>query len=151
MSSAAITRRTSVDPSRNAAALNRGNNYGGRWSAAGTHPGWNRGAVHFWNNHYYRWWNGGWLICDNGFWPYGYPYYNYPYYGYDDSDYSADAGSSTVSDVQSDLAQLGYYNGDVDGIIGPLTRQAIANYQADHGLPVTGGIDQTLLASLGLG
>lgn len=150
VNSAAITRQTNVDPPRNTVTVNRSNNYGGRWSAAGAHPNWNRNAVYFWHNHYYRWWNGGWLICDNGFWPYAYPYYDYPYYGYDDSYNPAATSSSTVSDVQSDLAQLGYYNGDIDGEIGPLTRQAIANYQSDHGLPVTGGIDQALLASLGL-
>ena len=139
---------------RNATAFNRSNHYGGRWFAASAHPDWNRGSEYFWNHHHYRWYDGGWLIVDSGFWPYGYPYdygYDYPYHGYDDyNNQPAPVGDSTAADVQSKLAQLGYYNGDVDGQIGPLSRQAIANYQADQGLPVSGAIDDQLLESLGL-
>jgi hypothetical protein len=38
----------------------------------------------------------------------------------------------------------------VDGLIGPATREALANYQQDHGLPVTSAIDGPTLESLGL-
>lgn len=88
---------------------------------------------------------------DAGLWPYGYPY-GYPYYAYDDYYYNQPvyADSNVAANVQARLAQLGYYNGDVDGIIGPLSRQAIANYQSDQGLPVSGDIDEPLLESLGL-
>ncbi len=37
-------------------------------------PDWNQNQQYYWNNHHYGWFNGGWLIIDNGFWPYGYPY-----------------------------------------------------------------------------
>ncbi len=88
---------------------------------------------------------------DNGFWPYDYPY---PYYGDDYyGDQPAPVGSyndSTAIDVQSTLSQQGYYYGPIDGDIGPMSRQAIANYQQDHGLPVSGTIDEPLLGSLGL-
>lgn len=52
--------------------------------------------------------------------------------------------------VQSELARLGYYVGRIDGIIGPMSRAAIAHYQSDHGLAVTGSINGVLLESLGL-
>jgi N-acetylmuramoyl-L-alanine amidase len=52
--------------------------------------------------------------------------------------------------VQENLARAGYYQGTVDGIIGPMTRSAIGNYQNDHNMPVTRHIDERLLQSLGL-
>jgi hypothetical protein len=38
----------------------------------------------------------------------------------------------------------------VDGLIGPLTREAIAGYQRDHGLYTTSTIDRPTLESLGM-
>lgn len=52
--------------------------------------------------------------------------------------------------VQRELARRGYYAGAIDGVIGPLTRQAIARFQVEHQLAVTGVIDGTLLVALGL-
>jgi peptidoglycan hydrolase-like protein with peptidoglycan-binding domain len=52
--------------------------------------------------------------------------------------------------VQSKLAEQSYYQGSVDGVIGSTTLQAIRQYQADHGLAVTGKIDPTLLDALGV-
>jgi len=52
--------------------------------------------------------------------------------------------------VQQQLMNLGYYYGGVDGHVGPRTRAAIQNYQADYRLPITGRIDPPLLHSLGL-
>jgi hypothetical protein len=148
---AAFVRQPNAFAGRNRAAFNRGNNYGGRWFAGGAHPYWNRGGLHYWNGHYYRWWDNGWLICDNGFWPYSYPYYYPSDYSTDDSGYNpASISTATVTDVQSQLAQLGYYSGDIDGTAGPLTSQAIARYQSDRGLAVTGAINEQLLQSLGL-
>ena len=57
---------------------------------------------------------------------------------------------STEASVQSALARSGYYRGSIDGQIGPQSRQAIANYQAAHGLRVTGNINSSLLRSLGM-
>jgi peptidoglycan hydrolase-like protein with peptidoglycan-binding domain len=45
---------------------------------------------------------------------------------------------------------MGYYTGEVDGLLGPLTREALAAYQADNGLAATAAIDQPTLDSLGL-
>ena len=52
--------------------------------------------------------------------------------------------------VQQALTRAGYYNGSVDGQIGPKSRRSIAAYQQDHGLAVTGNINSALMASLGL-
>ena len=63
--------------------------------------------------------------------------------------YEAD-DSSFESDVQRALKRRGYYSGAVDGDIGPRSRAAIREYQADHGLPITGRVDGSLIRSLGL-
>ncbi len=48
------------------------------------------------------------------------------------------AGASLVSDIQRALQARGYYEGTIDGIAGPVTRSAIARFQAENGLPATG-------------
>ena len=121
---------------------NSGNNYGGNWYPAHTHSDWNQHQQYYWNNHNYQWYNNGWLIIDAGFNPY-----------YLDSGYSNRGylnGSSTVANVQSSLASQGYYRGLIDGDAGPGTRNAIASYQSDNGLRVTGRINDPLLQSLQL-
>ena len=80
---------------------------------------------------------------------------DYPRFGYDPVGYQYDPQplypvNSTVVSVQNVLAQDGYYDGPIDGIAGGGTRGAIADYQSDHGLPVSGLIDAELLSSLGL-
>ncbi len=45
---------------------------------------------------------------------------------------------------------MGYYTGEVDGLLGPLTREALTGYQADQGLATTASIDEPTLDSLGL-
>ena len=55
-----------------------------------------------------------------------------------------------VADVQAALNRNGYDAGLVDGVMGPRTRNAIAAYQSDHGLSVTGTITDALLRRLGL-
>ena len=52
--------------------------------------------------------------------------------------------------VRGLLQQMGYYTGEVDGLLGPLTRQALTAYQADQGLATTASIDEPTLDSLGL-
>ena len=46
----------------------------------------------------------------------------------------------SVEDVQRALAQHGYYRGDVDGKLGPMTRRAVRAFQEDQGLKATGRI-----------
>jgi N-acetylmuramoyl-L-alanine amidase len=80
------------------------------------------------------------------------PYYDHAYYSpsvYRGREIVAyDHRGSLMVDVQEELADLGYYRGEIDGVIGPMTRNAIRNYQRDRGLPVTGQIDSRLIRSL---
>ena len=52
--------------------------------------------------------------------------------------------------VQQVLAQQGYYRGQIDGEFGPETRAALAEYQSNHGLRVTGTLTPDTLQALGL-
>lgn len=63
---------------------------------------------------------------------------------------NSDRHNSTASDVQYALARRGYYRGQIDGSIGRQSRNAIANYQRDQGLDVTGNINSHLLRALGV-
>jgi hypothetical protein len=93
------------------------------------------GAPYFWNAGY---WFPAWGYNPNA------------YYAWDGPIYAANnlPPDQVIANVQSALQQQGYYYGDVDGLIGPLTRAAIADYQRDHGLYVTSAIDQPTLQSL---
>ena len=55
-----------------------------------------------------------------------------------------DPGSEDIG-IQQRLANLGFYHGDLDGKIGPQSREAIAAYQARTGLDVTGEPDEDTL------
>ena len=55
-----------------------------------------------------------------------------------------------IANVQEALQQQGYYQGEVDGLLGPLTRAALADYQRDQGLATTAAVDEPTLDSLGL-
>jgi hypothetical protein len=82
-----------------------------------------------------------------------YPYSYYTGVEPDDnttSDNGAPVADPTVQAVQTELSQLGYYNGPVDGIFGPTTRDAVAKYQIDNQLDVTGSLSPDTLQSLGV-
>ena len=98
---------------------------------------------------------GGWYYWDGGYW---YPAWGYDtaaaYYPYDGPVYVGNNAApldQVVADVQSALQEQGYYHGEVDGLLGPLTREALAAYQSAQGLYATATIDQPTLESLGLG
>ena len=82
--------------------------------------------------------------------------YPYGYYTGVQPDYNnaaangAPVADPTVEAAQERLAQLGYYNGPVDGTFGPTTRDAVANYQIDNQLDVTGSLSPETLQSLGV-
>lgn len=59
-------------------------------------------------------------------------------------------GDPLVADIQQVMAELGLYEGEIDGLAGPMTRAAIEAYQNTIGLQVTGQIDETLIAKLGI-
>jgi Putative peptidoglycan binding domain len=98
---------------------------------------------------------GGWYYWDAGYW---YPAWGYDpavaYYPYDGPIYVGDDRvpfDQIVADCQATLQEQGYYKGEVDGLMGPLTREALASFQRDHGLITTAALDQPTLSSLGLG
>lgn len=69
----------------------------------------------------------------------------------DEEEYSAaprPAADPTVQQVQGMLNDLNLYTGSVDGIAGPQTKKAIADYQKLVGLDPSGEIDQSLLDEL---
>ena len=50
--------------------------------------------------------------------------------------------------IQDELIQFGYDPGPVDGAIGLQTREAIKNYERDHGLTERGLVSKSLLAHM---
>ena len=95
------------------------------------------GAPYYWNAGY---WFPAWGYNPNAYYAWDGPIYAYNHLPPD----------QVIANVQAALQQQGYYHGDVDGLIGPLTRGAIADYQRDHGLYMTSTIDQPTLQSLGM-
>lgn len=97
---------------------------------------------------------GGAYYWNSGYW---YPAWGYDpgaeYYAYDGPIYVGQQvrpPDQVIADVQAILQEAGYYTGEVDGLLGPLTRQALTDYQADNGLYQTAAIDEPTLDSLGL-
>jgi Putative peptidoglycan binding domain len=130
---------------------------------ANWHNDWDRRHAHFDHSRFFVFIDGFWCGLDAGYFPWDYlPYYPndyYPYdyytdadpYDYDNTNYNIDSGdSATVQAVQMQLARLGYYNGSIDGIFGPSTRDAVARYQIANQLNVTGSLSPDTLQSLGL-
>lgn len=109
----------------------------------------------WWDSHYsrvvsygggYWYWNSGWWYPAYGYNPsYSRYVYDGPIYGYG----YVNPGDMTAR-VQRSLASRGFYYGPIDGIIGPMTRNAIRQYQIAAGLAVTSVMDEPTLATLGL-
>ena len=135
------------------------------------HRDWDRHHAHFDYGHVFVFTDGFWW----GLYPWDYyPYdayssypsdsygdpYGYNDYPYDSSDsytqdpYSyytgyaspAQRGNAVVSSIQSQLAKSGYYGGAVDGVLGDQTEAAIARYQEDNDLSVTGTVTAATLS-----
>ena len=108
----------------------------------------------WWNNHYNRvvFVYGGWYYWNAGWWYPAWGYDSNAYYAYDGPIYAYNnlPPDQVTANVQAALQQQGYYQGEVDGLLGPLTRAAVANYQRDHGLYITSAIDRPTLSSLGM-
>jgi hypothetical protein len=108
----------------------------------------------WWRSHYRRvvFVFGGWYYWNAGFW---YPAWGYApdaYYAYDGPIYAYNdlPPDQVIANVQAALQEQGYYQGEVDGLLGPLTRSALVDYQRDHGLYETAAIDRPTLESLGM-
>jgi len=130
---------------------------------ANWHKDWDRRHAHFDHNRFFVFIDGFWCGLDAGYFPWDYlPYYPNDYYPYDyytdvdPNDYSGanynvdQADSTEIQAVQMQLARLGYYNGSIDGVFGPSTRDAVAKYQIANQLNVTGSLSPDTLQSLGL-
>jgi hypothetical protein len=127
------------------------------------HHDWDRRHAHFDHGHFFVFINGLWCGLDDGFFPWDYlpyypnDYYPYDYYAdvdpYDNTGASYDIGpadSATIQAVQRQLLSLGYYSGSIDGVFGPSTRDAVANYQIANHLNVTGSLSPDTIQSLGV-
>jgi hypothetical protein len=97
---------------------------------------------------------GGYYYWNNGYW---FPAWGYSpqaeYYAYDAPIYvgqGAEPPDRVIANVQAVLQKMGYYRGEVDGLLGPLTREALTAYQGSQGLTRTAVIDQPTLSSLGM-
>ncbi len=95
------------------------------------------GGPYYWNSGY---WYPAWGYDSNAYYA-----YDGPIYGYNNL-----PPDQVIANVQSSLQQQGYYHGEVDGLLGPQTRAAIADYQRDRGLYITSAVDQPTLESLGM-
>src|ERR1017187_6605661 len=107
----------------------------------------------WWGSHYNRimLFSGGYYYWDNGYY---YPAWGYnsanEYYPYDGPIYSYNDMplDQEIANIQTALQQQGYYQGDIDGLLGPQTRAALAQYQQANGLETTSAIDQPTVEAL---
>jgi hypothetical protein len=116
---------------------------------------------HQWHNR--DWWRqhcnnivfvtGGYYFLNASYW---YPAYGYDplnsYYDYDGPIYTYGnlLPDQVIANVQAALQDAGYYFGAVTGSLSVETRAALANFQRDQGLIVTGAIDEPTVEALGL-
>jgi hypothetical protein len=142
------------------------------------HRDWDKRHAHFDHGRVFVFVGGSWWGLNPwDYYPYegyGYGYdpndysYDYPYdysgYPSDGADYSSSQpysyyngyapsgqySNSVVGAVQSKLASLGYYNGAIDGILGDESEAALARYQQDQDLSVTGTVTPATLQALDL-
>jgi hypothetical protein len=97
--------------------------------------------------------NTGYYFLDGSYW---YPAYGYDplnsYYDYDGPvyTYSNLLPDEVIANVQTALQDAGYYYGEITGSLGVDMRAALANFQRDYGLPITGAIDDATVEALGL-
>jgi hypothetical protein len=146
---------TSPSPSTNVAATKRSSEDRPSYAEAVQRYRHERHDRAWWHRHFttivlvgggYYYWNAGYWCPAWGYNP-AYEYYDYdgPIYTYGNL-----LPDQVIVNVQRALQQLGYYAGGLTGSLGSTTRAAIAAYQEDAGLDVTGVIDAAIVQSLGL-
>ena len=118
---------------------------------------------HWHESHDRNWWHDhcntivfvttGYYFLDGSYW---YPAYGYDplqsYYDYDGPIYTYGnlLPDEVIANVQTALQGAGYYYGSITGSLSVDTRAAIANFQRDYGLSITGAIDEPTVEALGL-
>ncbi len=111
----------------------------------------------WWHNHYGSnvvLISGGWYFLNPlGYWAPAWGYnpsqayypYNGPIYAYRNL-----PPDQVIANVQASLQEQGFYAGEVDGLLGPLTQEALVNFQNSNDLAPTGSIDEPTLDALGM-
>ena len=137
---------------------------GKKWHNEKDHVGFEDAFGRHWHEwHDRNWWhdhcqtivfvNTGYYFLDGSYW---YPAYGYDplqtYYDYDGPvyTYSNLLPDEVIANVQTALQDAGYYYGPITGSLSVDTRAAIANFQRDYGLQITGAIDEDTVEALGL-
>jgi hypothetical protein len=98
--------------------------------------------------------NTGYYFLDGNYW---YPALGYDplttYYDYDGPIYTYGnlLPDEVIGNVQVALQDAGYYSGPITGSLSGETRAALATFQRDYGLPISGAIDEPAVETLGLG
>jgi hypothetical protein len=152
----AVNHGATINRNRNVTITNnwRGRQFSGNQYAAfrNYHRTWH--DRNWWTSHYNRiiFVSGGWYYWDGGYWFPAWGYAPGAYYPYDGPiyGYSNLTPDQIVANVQAQLQRDGYYAGPIDGVLGPMTREALAAFQADHGLAITSTVDEPTLDTLGL-
>lgn len=145
----------SPSASANTAAPKRPNERGQSYAEALRRYRHERHERAWWHRHFttivlvgggYYYWNAGYWCPAWGFDP-AYEYYDYdgPIYTYGNL-----LPDQVILNVQRALQQLRYYAGGFTGSLGSATRAALAAYQEDTGLEITGVIDAETVQALGL-
>ena len=137
---------------------------GKNWHHKKDHVGHDEAFRRHWHEwHDRNWWHDhcdtivfvttGYYFLDGSYW---YPAYGYDpsqsYYDYDGPvyTYSNLLPDEVIANVQTALQGAGYYYGPITGSLSVDTRAAIANFQRDYNLPMTGAIDESTVEALGL-
>jgi hypothetical protein len=136
-----------------------------KWHNKNDRPSYSDALRHHWHEwHDRNWWHHhcdtivfvttGYYFLDGDYW---YPAWGYDpsqnYYNYDGPvyTYSNLLPDEVIANVQGALQDAGYYLGTIDGSLSVETRAALANFQRDYGLEITGAVDEPTVESLGLG
>jgi Putative peptidoglycan binding domain len=138
--------------------------HGKKWRNKKDRTGFDEAFRRHWHeSHDRNWWHNhcntivfvttGYYFLDGSYW---YPAYGYDpsqsYYDYDGPVYTYGnlLPDEVIANVQTALQGAGYYYGPISGSLSVDTRAAIANFQRDYELPITGAIDEPTVEALGL-
>ncbi len=135
-----------------------------KWHNRNDRPSYSDAFCRHWREwHDRNWWHdhcdtivfviGGYYFLDGSYW---YPAWGYDplqsYYDYDGPIYTYGnlLPDEVIANVQVALQDAGYYFAAITGSLNLEMRAALANFQRDYGLPITGAIDEATIQTLGL-